>query len=137
MLGKKFSGIFVTLTIVILLSLSPLSAQRAVPFSNPSVIPGWQADLHGPRVSTLSFPIFTSDHASLSALLAGQTNIMDFPPSQFSDVETALSTNYLNVTAGTGSGEEFILFNMYSSQDPGYDIHFRQAVAHLIDYGYV
>lgn len=134
---KNFSAIFATLIILILLSLPLLSAQPAVQFSNPSVIPGWQADLHGPRVSTLSFPIFTSDHASLSALLAGQTNIMDFPPSQFSDIETALSTNYLNVTAGTGSGEEFILFNMYTSHDPGYDIHFRQAIAHLIDYEYI
>ena len=137
MAAKSFSAIFAISSIIILLSLPFLSAQPATSFSNPSVIPGWQADLHGPRISTLSYPIFTSDHASLSALLAGETNIMDVSPSEFSDIETALSTNYLNVTSGTGSGQEFILFNMYSNQVPGYDIHFRQAIAHLIDYDYV
>lgn len=110
---------------------------QATSFSNPSVIPGAQADLHGPRVSTLSFPIFTSDHASLQSLLAGQTQIMDFPPSQFSDIQTALSTKYLNVTSETGSGEEFIYFNMFSPQVAGYDVNFRHAIAYLIDYSYV
>jgi ABC-type transport system substrate-binding protein len=128
-------------TIVALATVSLLVTnvlgQATTTFTNPSVIPGSEADLHGPRVATVNYPIFTSDHASLEALIGGQTQIMDFPPSQFSDIQTALATKYLNVTTGTGSGEEFIYFNTYSPKVPGYDLHFRQAVEHLIDYGYI
>jgi len=114
------------------------SASAQAPVApNPSVIPGSETDLHGPRVSTVRYPIFTSDHASLEALIAGQGQIMDFPPAAFSDIQTALSTPNLNVTVGTGSGEEFLEFNQYSPSVAGYYLGFRQAIAHLVDYGYI
>jgi ABC-type transport system substrate-binding protein len=112
------------------------TAQTSV-VQNASVVPGNAADLHGPRVSTVRYPIFTSDHASLQALIAGQGQIMDFPPSAFSDIQTALSTPNLNVTVGTGSGEEFVYFNQFSPTVAGYYLPFRQAFAHLVDYGYI
>jgi ABC-type transport system substrate-binding protein len=119
------------------LLLIPIYGQTTTPtFSNPSVIHGSQADLHGPRVSAIKYPIFTSDHAALQGLLAGQVNIMDYKLSSLADVQTALSTNYLNVTSQSGGSFEYLLFNMYSPAVPGYDINFRRAIAHLVNYTY-
>jgi len=122
--------------LALLLLLIPVHGQTSV-FSNPSVIPGSAADLHGPRVDSIKYPIFTSDHAALQALLAGQVNIMDYELSSPADIQTALSTNYLNVTSEAGASQEYIYFNMYSPQVPGSDINFRRAIAHLIDYNYI
>jgi ABC-type transport system substrate-binding protein len=130
------SSALLAITIIMVSGILSATAQPSM-VQNPSVIPGSAADLHGPRVSTVRYPIFTSDHASLEALIAGQGQIMDYPPSAFSDVQTALSTPNLNVTVAVGSGEEFILFNEFSPSLPGYYLPFRQAMAHLVDYGYV
>jgi len=114
-----------------------VKAQSASSFSNPSVIPGTQAPLNGPRVSAVKYPIFTSDSASLGSVLSGQTQIIDYTPSDVADVQTALSTSFLNVTSQAGSSFEYMLFNSYSPKDPGYYLPFRQAIAHLINYTYI
>jgi len=130
------SSALLAITIIMVSGILSATAQTSM-VQNSSVIPGTAADLHGPRVSTVKYPIFTSDHASLEALIAGEGQIMDFPPAAFSDVQTALSTPNLNVTVGTGSGEEFLEFNQFSPSVAGYYLPFRQAIAHLVDYGYV
>ncbi|PSO05891.1 hypothetical protein B9Q13_00430, partial [Candidatus Marsarchaeota G2 archaeon ECH_B_SAG-G16] len=134
---KKLS-VIAAVTLAILAVAVSIPAQAQAPsFSNPSVIPGSQANLHGPYVSSVRYLIFTSDAANFLGILSGQIQIMDFPPSSFSNIQQALSTPYLNVTSGTGSGEEFIYFNMYSPKDPGYYLPFRQAIAHLVNYTYI
>ncbi len=122
-----------------LLAVTPAFYSRAQSssFSNPSVIPGSQASFHGPVVSQIKFPVFTSDAASLGALLSGQTQIMDLQPGDPTQLQTALATTFVNVTQEAGSGFEYILFNMFSAKDPGYYLAFRQAFAHLIDYSYI
>lgn len=82
-------------------------------------------------ISNVQFSYFPS---GVSSLIAGKANILGYP-SMYSQVEQALSYNYLNVSSYGGlQSEHLIFFNMFSSQDPGYDIHFRQAIAHIVNY---
>jgi hypothetical protein len=129
---------FLVPAFLLLLSLAPIAIVSSVSpsQSNPSVIPGTQANLVGPYISSVTYPIFTSDHASIDALLAGQANILDYPP-DFSDLQTAYATEYVNVTSEVGSSFEDIIFNMYSSKDAGYYLPFRQAIAQLVNYSYM
>ncbi len=154
-----------TLSIIALLALSPalsVNVNATSGITNPSVIPGSQAALNGPRVNNLNYLLYTSDHASVSALLAGQQQIMDFPPSSFTDIQALQADSQINVTTQTGSGEEFMQFNQclgscaagdynvttqtaYNASSPGAylvqatsaNLAFRQAIAHLVDYSFV
>ena len=125
-----------------LLAIAPafninVTAQSITVQANPSVIPGSQAPLNGPRVSAIKYTIFASDSASLGSVLSGENQIMDYTPSVLSDVQTALSTKFLNTTSEAGSSFEYITFNEYSAKDPGFYLPFRQAIAHLINYTYI
>jgi Carboxypeptidase regulatory-like domain/Bacterial extracellular solute-binding proteins, family 5 Middle len=114
----------------------PVAAAASTTVTNPSVIPGTQANLNGPYVNSITYPFFTTDHASIDALLAGQGNILDYPP-DFADLQTALSTQYVNVTTAVGTNFEQLMFNMYSPNDPGYYLPFRQAIAQVVNYTYM
>ena len=127
---------------MVLLGISPVfvlnvRAQSSSSYSNPSVISGTSAPLNGPRVSAIKYPIFTSDSASLGSVISGLTQVIDYTPSDVADVQTALSTTFLNTTSQAGSSFEYMIFNMYSPKDPGYYLPFRQAIAHLINYTYI
>lgn len=144
---KKIQFQIFALVILALLAISPVfylntrAQQSSV--ANPSVIPGSQAQENGPRVSSIRYPIFTTDSAALGSLISGQNNIMDYPPTDISNVETAESSNFLNVTSEAGSSEEYILFNMYNSSDnlmnqpAGVFLQFRQAMAEMVNYTYI
>ena len=84
----------------------------------------------------MTYPFFTTDHASLDALLAGQAQILDYPP-DYSDLQTAFATQYVNVTSAYGTNFEQLLFNQYSPNDAGYYLPFRQAIAQLVNYTYM
>jgi ABC-type oligopeptide transport system substrate-binding subunit len=147
-----------------LLAISPalaVNVNATGGISNPSVIKGSNADLHGPRVNNLNYLLYTSDHASVSAILAGQQQILDFPPSALTDIQATQSDTSLNVTSETGSGEEFIQFNQcmgtcpngdfststnnYNGSVPSADLvratsanlQFRQAIAQVVNYSFI
>ena len=135
MKGRIFSSFL--LAFLLVLSSVPVAFNSTPPSqSNPSVIPGSAANLNGPYVNSITYPFFATDHASVDALLAGQGNILDYPP-DFADLQTALATQYVNVTSAFGTNFEQLMFNMYSPADPGYYLGFRQAIAQLVNYTYI
>jgi hypothetical protein len=129
-LSAVLLGILLTFTVL------PQAFAVAPSQSNPSVVQGSKALLNGPYISQVTYPFFTSDHSSVDALLAGQGEIMDYPP-DYPDLQTALSTEYVNVTTAFGANFEALIFNMYSPADPGYYLPFRQAIAQLVNYTYL
>lgn len=136
-MDKKLSAILLGILLSLPTTMLVSSSSAALPSkSNPSVIPGAQALLNGPYVSSVTYPFFTSDHSSVDALLAGQGQIMDYPP-DYPDLQTALSTQYVNVTTSFGTNFEQLIFNMYSPNDPGYYLPFRQAIAQIVNYTYL
>jgi hypothetical protein len=108
----------------------------ATSHSNPSVVPGSQALTVGPYINKVTYPFFTSDHASDSALIAGQANIIDYPP-PIADYQNILNTPYINTTVEYGASFESLFFNQNSAKDAGYYFPFRQAVAQIVNYTYM
>jgi hypothetical protein len=140
-MNKRFTAVL--LGILLVLPAAPLSAVSPSQ-SNPSVISGSQALLNGPYISSVTYPFFTSDHSSLNALLAGQGEIMDYPP-DISDLQTAFATAYVNVTAEYGNSFENLDFNLYCTSGTAANINcpagnflgFRQAIAQVLNYSYL
>jgi protocatechuate 3,4-dioxygenase beta subunit len=111
--------------------------------SNPSVISGSSANLVGPYVNGVTYPIFANDHASLDSLLAGTANILDYKVNNLADLQTAESATNANVTSEYGSSFEDIIFNMYCATGTsaincpaGNQLAYRQAIAQLFNSSY-
>jgi hypothetical protein len=132
--------VLTVVAVLVVLSVAPalnVGAVSSDSFSNPSVIPGSQAALNGPRVSAIKFPIYASDSASLGSVISGTNQIMDLQPAAYTDILDAESTNFLNVTTEYGGDFEYILFNNYTSSEPGWYLPFRQAIQELVNYTYL
>ncbi|MGC9208482.1 MAG: ABC transporter substrate-binding protein [Nitrososphaeria archaeon] len=108
-------------------SVSPAVAQ------SPMLLPT-QVHTHGPLINTLIFNVYSSDQNAFLALTSGQIQAMEWSltPSMYT---TALTTPgvYANVTPSYAF--DGIAFNMLMY--PYSNVHFRRAIADLVDYSYL
>ncbi|MFP3222871.1 MAG: ABC transporter substrate-binding protein, partial [Nitrososphaeria archaeon] len=125
-MNTKYLYLFMTL-IALGFSVSPAVAQ------SPMLAPT-QVHTHGPLINTLVFNVYTSDQNAFLALTSGQIQAMEWTltPSMYITAQ-ATSNVYTNLTLSYAF--DGIAFNclMY----PYSNVHFRRAIADLVDYSYL
>jgi ABC-type transport system substrate-binding protein len=96
-----------------------------------SVILGANASTNGPRVNYLIYEEFLNTHSAYLAVKEGQANILDnvLDPADISD---ALSSPNLNVNSTVSYEFGYLAFN--TQRWPTSDVHFRRAIAYLMNY---
>jgi len=125
-MNTKYLYLFMAL-IALGFSVSPAVAQ------SPMLAPT-QVHTHGPLINTLIFNVYTSDQNAFLALTSGQIQAMEWTltPSMYITAQ-ATSNVYTNLTLSYAF--DGIAFNclMY----PYSNVHFRRAIADLVDYSYL
>ena len=126
---RRALGILVSVLLV--LSSAAMVAPVSSASSTPSVITGSQASTNGPYVDNLIFSQFLNTHSAYLAIKGGQANILDnvLDPADIADAQASSNLN-LNSTISYEFG--YVGFNTQSW--PTSDVHFRRAIADLMDY---